>query len=144
MAFLFYGASPQLSTPTHASFFNNRKQSAVVFHHKLTLVPARCHWVSVVVPASPCYAVHRKVEGEWGLWASLLISLSYSEGGSDTWPSTGNFTDWYQMNRSLSVLQSNWTYTHNPLCCLIGKTFIIEKSHLQNHISPLKVIQGFC
>lgn len=57
--FLFsYWSLPSSSPPSPipdspAQCFNNRKQSATVFHHRLTLVPARCHRVSVVPVSRP-------------------------------------------------------------------------------------------
>lgn len=48
--------------PPQDYFFNNRKQSAIVFHQRLTSVPARCHSVSVL-PASQSASALQSVTG---------------------------------------------------------------------------------
>lgn len=42
-----------------------------------------------------------------------------------------------RLTGSLSALQSDLVYIYNSIRQLIDKAFIIDTSHLQNHISPL-------
>lgn len=127
------------SPPPHTYFFNNRKQSATVFHRKLTLVPSRCHWVSVL-PASAPQTAAKKENKEYAPTSSF--SYRPPRGGSHAWAFTGNMLDWYKTNRRLSSLESYLTYISNPLRQLNDKALITATGSFSKSYLTFKGFQG--
>lgn len=127
---------PHCPRTHHEQCFNNRKQSATVFHRRLTLVPARCRRVSGVPASQPVGCREASTR------ASLLVSLSSSQEGSEARPPSSHIPDSCTYNRKLSAMLSH------PTRRLIDRAFITETTHLRNSISPLFFFflqsQGFC
>lgn len=131
LSFLFeattFPAPPPMSSVSITG--NNRPSSFIIgwrwFPHGAT----GSLWCQ---PASPpqCIAEEREKERE-GVCASFLISLSSSKEGSDAWLCSSHIRDWYWMNKSLSALQSHWTYIYIPTKQLIDRAFMTETFYLK-------------